>query len=51
VLQGETFFLGESLSHSGAFASCVEPLPLLEELTLISAFVLIFSSNLVLAAG
>jgi hypothetical protein len=51
VLQGEHFCQGESLSHSRALASCVEPLPLLEELALILAFVLILCSDVVLAAG
>ena len=45
------FSQGESLSHSRALASCVEPLPLLEELALILAFVLILCSDVVLAAG
>jgi hypothetical protein len=39
------FSQGEPFSHSGALASCVEPLAFMEELALILAFVLILCSG------
>jgi hypothetical protein len=45
------FLSGRVLKLLGAFASCVEPLSLFEELALISAFLLLLCSVLALTAG
>jgi hypothetical protein len=51
VFQGEMFLSREDFELLGAFASCVEPLPLSGGTNFDSSFLLLLCSNLALIAG